>query len=610
MVGPDLLENITCLSAECKAKISEFLEWDPRPETREECLNLVREAEKNKSALENRFLKRLEFGTAGLRGPIGAGFNCMNDLTVIQATQGLCAYWLSRFGADECAARGVVLGFDGRHGSQRYANAAAAVFLSKGFKVYLNSKVTATPMNPFTVVKYSCLGGVQVTASHNPKIDNGYKVYADNGAQIIPPMDSEVADLIDQNLKPWDAALALLDSATGMLKDSNTVIDPYNSIFSSYMDEITADLCTRKEETSASDLKIVYTAMHGVGYPFVEEILKRFGYEKNLFIVEEQKLPDPEFTTVAFPNPEEKGAMDLAIALADKVGAPMVIANDPDADRFACVEKQRDGKWKIFHGDELGILFGVEAYEANLAKGIPKEKMLFICSAVSSRMLQKMAESEGARFEDTLTGFKWMMNTATELQKTEGMHACLVYEEALGYALDMRVPDKDGVSAAAVWVQMATELYKNGMTVGEKLDQLRKKYGCFVTNNSYYLCYDKKAISDLFAEFRNNGKYREALGDYKIKSIRDATTGYDNGQPGNKCKFPLTPTSQMITLFFENGAVLTLRTSSTEPKLKWYSEISGTNPDEAREELQKVVDATIKYFMQPDKYPLQLPKAN
>lgn len=278
-------------------------------------------------------------------------------------------------------------------------------------------------------------------------------------------------------------------------------------------------------------------------------------------------------------------------------------------DRFASAEKQKDGKWKIFQGDELGILLGAEAYEANLAKGIPKEKMLFICSAVSSRMLQKMVETEGCRFEETMTGFKWMMNKAMDLHHREGFVPCFVYEEALGYALDIRVADKDGVSAAAVWVQMATELYKKRMTVSERLDQLRKKYGYFVTNNSYYFCYDKNAISELFAEFRNNGKYKPALGNYKIKRIRDVTNGYDDGQPGNKCTFPLAPSSQMITLFFQNGAVLTLRTSGTEPKLKWYSELSGSNPDEARAELQKVVDATIEYFMQPHKYPLQMPNS-
>lgn len=597
------------ISKEARAKVIEYLSWDPRPETQKETAELLEKAASPDVAkqIENRFLKRLEFGTAGLRGAMGCGFNCMNDLTVIQASQGVATYFLQQYGSEECARRGVVLGFDGRHNSQRYAHATAAVFLSKGFKVYLNSKVTATPMNPYAVVLYG-VGGIQVTASHNPKNDNGYKLYAANGAQIIPPMDSDIAALILANLKPWDEAMALLDATTGMLRDVLKVTDPYDAIFASYMDNLTKELLLNKEAIAQSDLKIVYTAMHGVGYPFVKEILERFGYTKNLHVVEQQKLPDPEFSTVSFSNPEEKGALDLAMALADKAGSPMVIANDPDADRFACAEKQADGKWKIFHGDELGILFGARMFDLAVSKGIPREKMVFICSAVSSRMLQKMAETEGCVFEETMTGFKWIMNKALDM-KAQGYTPCFAYEEALGYGVSMQVPDKDGVSAAAVWVEMACELYKKGMTIGDRLDQLRKRYGYFVTNNSYFLCYEKSAIEALFAEFRNNGKYTPALGDFKIKRIRDATTGYDNGQKDNKCAFPLTPSSQMVTLFFENGAVLTLRTSGTEPKLKWYSEMSGSNPEAAKAELQKVVDATIQCVMQLTKYPLHTPKA-
>lgn len=344
MVSPSLLQldSSICLSSECKVKIAAYLEWEPRTEARHECLELIKHPEENKNEIELRFLKRLEFGTAGLRGLMGAGFNRMNDVTVIEASQGLCKYWIRKFGIQECSKRGVVIGFDGRHNSQRYANAAAAVFLSQEFKVYLNSKVTATPMNSFTVIKCKCVGGVQVTASHNPAVFNGYKVYADNGVQIISPMDEDVSALINENLKPWDAAIALLEAGTGMLKDLKSVIDPYDMMFKSYMDEITDDLCTRKAQTATSDLKIIYTAMHGVGYPFVAEILKRFGYERNLHVVEEQKLPDPEFSTVMFPNPEEEGALDLGIALADKIGSPMVIANDPDAGKRRHDTRQLD----------------------------------------------------------------------------------------------------------------------------------------------------------------------------------------------------------------------------------------------------------------------------
>jgi len=445
-----------------------------------------------------------------------------------------------------------------------------------------------------------------VTASHNPKIDNGYKVYGDNGAQIIPPVDEHISECIMANLNQWEGVDQLLDANTGLLKDTSKIVDLYDESVGSYMTEIPKDLARKPEATAKSNLKIVYTAMHGVGYPFVSQIVEKFGF-KNLIVVPQQRDPDPEFSTVSFPNPEEKGALDLAMALADKEGSPMVIANDPDADRFAAAEKTKDGKWHIFHGDELGILFGAYQFQAFKEKGLPASSMLFICSAVSSRMLKKLAETEGCRFEDTMTGFKWMANKSMEVRNKEQFEHLLAYEEALGYQLSEKVADKDGVSASGVWVEMACELYAQGKTVHDKLDELRKKYGYFVTNNAYFLCYDPPTFKAIFDEFRNNGQYKWQLGKFKVTAIRDVTVGYDSTKPDKKCTFPLTATSQMVTLTFENGATLTARTSGTEPKLKWYSEMSSSDPAKARVELQEVVDAVIKDIFQPEKYGLKKP---
>eukprot|EP01069_Polyplicarium_translucidae_P003769 Polyplicarium_translucidae@DN2403_c0_g1_i1.p2 len=548
------------------------------------------------------FLNRMEFGTAGLRGAMGPGFGKMNEVTVMQAAQGLCAYLIDREGLEAGAAKGVVIGFDGRHNSQRFANVTAAVFLSRGFKVYLNTKTTATPMTPFTVVKRGCIAGMQCTASHNPKQDNGWKVYAKNGAQINSPMDADITRMIEANQAWWPGVRELLHPDTGILKDGHKATDPYDEMMTAYMTDMPTELCSRRDETEKSTLRIVYTAMHGVGTPFVREIMKRFGF-KNLFVVPEQEFPDPEFSTVAFPNPEEKGAMDLALAMADREGASVVIANDPDADRLAVAEKA-DGKWHQFTGDEMGCILGSHAIMAAEKRGIPKSKMVVVNSVVSSQMLAKICQSQGVRHVEALTGFKWMMNTALSVRESQGLTPVMVYEEALGYALSERVPDKDGVTGAAVLAELACQLYGSNSTLSSYLRELRAKHGHFVSNNSYFLCHDKPAIERLFDEFYNGGAYKWAVGNYKVVRIRDCGRNYDSGTADKKCELPSSAPSHMITLYFENGAYLTLRTSGTEPKLKWYSEYSAADAAAAKATLADVVAAVKAEVMQPQKYPL------
>ncbi|KAH0473980.1 MAG: uncharacterized protein KVP18_001663 [Porospora cf. gigantea A] len=594
---------------EVRSRIEEWVRIDWRQQS--ELSELLKDYAANEEELKARFIGDLEFGTAGLRGRMATvGFNRMNQVTVLQATQGICAYLQERFTSDDASSRGVVVGFDGRHNSKSFAHHVAAVFLAKGFKVFLFGDVTATPLTPYVVQKKRCLVGIQVTASHNPKDDNGYKVYAANGAQIIPPMDREVASLIRANQKMWDGVGELLD-ASGFLKNTAATTNLYDYCMSEYFTDMASELLLEPQRLQAAkdtQLKVVYTAMHGVGYPWVEKVVEVCGFPKaQFYAVKEQQWPDPEFSTVAFPNPEEKGALDLAMALAESKGARVVVANDPDADRFACAEQHADGRWHVFHGDELGSLFGHFGLQREIENGAKPEDLLFICSAVSSRMLQKIAESNGAKFLETMTGFKWMMNCA--LEHTPALKPVLVYEEALGYANWIGCPDKDGVSATGMWLQEAARIYNNGGTLLGKLQELRRKYGYFVTNNSYFLCYDKNAINQLFTAFRNDGKYAEKIGRFPISRIRDCTTGYDNGEPNNKCTFPLTPTANMITLFFANGCVLTVRTSGTEPKLKWYAELSKPQEEEARQEVDELVQSFVSEVLKPNVYPLHAPGA-
>ncbi|CRG99678.1 phosphoglucomutase, putative [Plasmodium relictum] len=548
--------------------------------------------------LEQLFLKRLNFGTAGLRGKMGIGFNAMNIVTIMQTTQGLCTYLMNTYGVNLCKNRGIIFGFDGRYHSESFAHVAAAVCLSKGFRVYLFGQTVATPILCYSSFKKNCLCGVMVTASHNPKLDNGYKVYAANGAQIIPPIDKNIANCILGNLKPWNDVYEYLNEDF-YLKDTSLVQDIYYEMYDSFMDDLKREFNFNCSLNSHTKLVIIYSPMHGIGRKFVQGIMHVVGFN-NLLTVPHQALPDADFSTVSFPNPEEKGALDMSIQLADSIKSPIVVANDPDADRFACAEKFNNN-WKIFSGDELGIIFAYHLMKQYEKKNIDKSKHVFICTVVCSRMLKKLCEKYGYAYDETLTGFKWLINKAIEYSN-KNYTPLYCYEEALGHALTQHVRDKCGISALAYWIEIAVHLYENNLTFHEYLENIRKEIGYFVSNNGYYIVLDPNDIASIFNEFRSNGAYKTTLGSHKIVHIRDLTTGYDSSTPDKKSVIAPTPDSQMITLQFENTAILTIRASGTEPKVKWYGEISRSTYEEARRDIDKLINDVMDVFMQPNKY--------
>ncbi|SBT79193.1 phosphoglucomutase, putative [Plasmodium malariae] len=552
----------------------------------------------NEDELKKLFLNRLNFGTAGLRGKMGVGFNAMNVVTIMQTTQGLCTYLIKTYGLNLCKNRGIIFGFDGRYHSESFAHVAAAVCLSKGFRVYLFGQTVATPILCYSNLKKNCLCGVMVTASHNPKLDNGYKVYAANGAQIIPPVDKLISECILNNLNPWCGIYEYLNEEF-YLKDTSLVEDIYFEMYDSFMSDMKNEFNFNCYRNSRTKLVIVYSPMHGIGRKFVQGIMHIVGFN-NLLTVPLQALPDADFSTVTFPNPEEKGALDLSMQLADLVNSPVVVANDPDADRFACAEKFNN-KWYVFSGDELGIIFAYHLMKQNEKKNIDKSKHVFICTVVCSRMLKKLCETYGYRYDETLTGFKWLINKAIEYND-KNYTTLYCYEEALGHALTRHVMDKCGISALAYWIEIAVYLYENNLTFHDYLEIVRKEIGYFVSNNGYYTVLDPNDIVSIFNEFRSNGSYKTSLGSYKIVRIRDLTTGYDSTTHDKKSLIAPTPDSQNITLHFENTAVLTIRASGTEPKVKWYSEISRGNYEEAKKEIDALINEVLPVFMQPHKF--------
>ncbi|XP_055375651.1 glucose 1,6-bisphosphate synthase [Condylostylus longicornis] len=588
--------------SELESKIEQWLNWDKNEKTIEEINSLVEKQEWK--TLKDRLCNRLTFGTAGLRGRMQAGFNSMNDLVIIQTAQGLCDYVKRIFEKDELN-KGIIFGYDGRYNSKRFAELSACIFVNAGIPVYLYSKMVITPFVPFGIINKKCFAGVMVTASHNPKDDNGYKVYWSNGAQIIPPHDKNIQSSILNNLEPFDSSWDL-----SLLK-SSLVKDPYDELCKLYVEKLVSIIPKNYFNLNKnSKMKFIYTAMHGVGYPAIQEAFKHSQLNEPVAVIE-QCSPDPEFPTVKFPNPEEgKECLVLSIALAEKEGLRVILANDPDADRLACAEKNTEtGEWKIFTGNELGALLGwwaLQCYLEENSKDTLKD-CYFLASTVSSKILHSMAKVEGFNFIETLTGFKWMGNRSVELMEAK-KKVLFAFEEAIGFMFSTNVLDKDGVSAAVLLSTMCCYLNANGnKTLQDQLNEIYKKYGFHYTITSYLFCYDPKTIKSIFERIRNfdnkPDSYPKAIGEYNIKYIRDLTTGIDTAKSNGKAELPSSSSTQMITFTFENGVVLTLRTSGTEPKIKYYAEMCAQPEEDDWNKLKlilaDVVEKTVKEMLQP-----------
>uniref|UniRef100_A0A8C5QYS0 Phosphoglucomutase 2 n=1 Tax=Leptobrachium leishanense TaxID=445787 RepID=A0A8C5QYS0_9ANUR len=567
-------EQHTPLDAKLELAVSDWLKWDKNPKTRDSVKQLV--ADSKTQELQSCFGSRMEFGTAGLRAAMGPGISQMNDLTIIQTTQGFCRYLENTI--SDLKKRGVVISYDARAhppsggSSKRFARLAATTFVSQGIPVYLFSGITPTPFVPYTVSRLKLCAGIMVTASHNPKQDNGYKVYWENGAQIISPHDKGIAQSIEENLAPWPSAW------DDTLIDNNPLLhDPLEPINKGYFEDLQKH-CFHRDLNKNSKLKFVHTSVHGVGHAFVQSAFRAFSFSAPL-AVQEQKDPDPEFPTVKYPNPEEgKGVLKLSFSLADKEGARVILANDPDADRLAVAEKQESGEWKVFSGNELGALLGWWIFTCWKEKHPDAEavkSMYMLASTVSSKILRAIAVKEGFHFEETLTGFKWMGNRADQLIN-QGKSVLFAFEEAIGYMCCPFVLDKDGVSAAVIAAEMASYLATKDVTLTQQLSSIFNKYGYHISKNSYFICYDQETIKSLFEALRNydgQNTYPKLCGKFQVTGVRDLTTGYDNNQTDNKAILPTSKSSQMITFTFANGGVATMRTSGTEPKIKYYTEL-------------------------------------
>uniref|UniRef100_A0A6B2F710 Phosphoglucomutase-2 n=1 Tax=Bothriechis nubestris TaxID=1766655 RepID=A0A6B2F710_9SAUR len=593
-----------------RAAAAQWLLWDKNPKTLEIVKQLI--AKGNTEELLKCFGSRMEFGTAGLRAAMGPGTSQMNDLTIIQTSQGFCSYLKKN--VRHLKQRGVVIGYDARAhpttggSSKRFARLAATTFLSQGIPVYLFSQITPTPFVPYTVNHLKLAAGIMVTASHNPKQDNGYKVYWENGSQIIGPHDRGIAEAINENLEPWPQAWE--DS---LVDQSPFLHHTFATVNRHYFQDIQRH-CYHRDINKETKLKFVHTSVHGVGHEFVQSAFKAFDFSPPI-AVPEQKDPDPEFPTVKYPNPEEgKGVLNLSFALADKEGARIILANDPDADRLAVAEKQESGEWKVFSGNETGALLGWWLFTCWKNKNQTPDAIkdvYMLSSTVSSKILQAIALKEGFHFEETLTGFKWMGNRAKQLID-QGKNVLFAFEEAIGYMCSPLVLDKDGVSAAVITAEMSSFLATKNVTLSQQLKNVYTEYGYHITKSSYFICYDQKIITALFEKLRNyegENTYPKTCGKFPISGVRDLTTGYDSNRDDKLAVLPTSKSSQMITFTFDNGYVATMRTSGTEPKIKYYAELcappGNSDFETLKQELDELTSALEKYFFEPEKNKLQ-----
>ncbi|KAH9969618.1 hypothetical protein BC827DRAFT_1257499 [Russula dissimulans] len=585
------------MSSETKELVDLVHEWlriDRNPRTQKEITDLW--AAGQTVELKKRLGSRIEFGTAGLRGRMEAGWSRMNDLTVIQASQGLAAYALEH--VENARDRGAVIGYDHRHNSERWARLTAAAFVDKGVRTYLYRGLVHTPMQvmvPFGVKRLKAACGIMITASHNPKSDNGYKVYWENGVQIISPHDRGISASILANLDPkrWDADSVLVDPLC---------IDRTREMVEAYFNYI-ASLSQHKVLNESTDIKFVNTSMHGVGHVFVDRSFERFGFEP--FIpVKEQQQPDPEFPSVKFPNPEE-AEKDLAIRTAEATGATYVLAQDPDADRFTAAGRRADGTWMMFTGDQLGTLFAGRVLEEYSASGKPLDNLAMVASTVSSKMIEAMAAAEGFKFTECLTGFKYIGNTALALVE-QGFEVPFGYEEAIGFMVGSEIRDKDGVAATVFFAELVASLRREGKTASSFLQELYDRY----TSNSYFTCGDPQVIDRIFTRLRNydgQGSNKrpscpKSIAGLEVTSVVDLTLGYDSTNPPTyKPSLPLS-SGHMIQFRAASKEglkiVLTIRTSGTEPKIKYYLEGSGQDRDAVQTVLKEVVKELGDEWMQ------------
>jgi phosphoglucomutase len=528
-------------------------------------------AKNDMKELEDRFYQSLEFGTGGLRGIMGGGTNRMNTLNISKATQGLANYIIKAFPQEaENGTLSACVAYDSRHNHEKFSDITAQVFAANGIKAYLFTSMRPTPELSFAIRTLGCKTGVVVTASHNPPQYNGYKAYWDDGAQVVEPHDKGIIDEVNAV-----SSVKLISKAEGIAQGKIVLID--REIDEKFQAMIKSNLY-RPEliKEKASSVKVVYTPLHGTGAMHVEKVLGDLGL--NVITVPEQREGDGNFPTVEKPNPEEAPALKMAVDLAKKEKADVVMATDPDADRFGTAFPDKNGEYVLVSGNQMGALLADYVLLSKKEFGKMPANPVLIRSIVTSPFVDSVAKSYGVKVKECLTGFKWIAYDEGQMEKSGRENYAFGLEESYGYLVETQVRDKDGISAAAMCAEMTLYWASKGKSLLDRLNEMYKEFGLFedrAISRYFPGIQGPKIMGGIMTKLRTEGL--SALGGKKVVKIRDIQqqVEFDPANPSDKKNLPW-PRSNVLQFVLEGGTIVSARPSGTEPKIKFY--INSTVP--------------------------------
>ena len=561
------------MEQEVKARIDSWLKGYYDEDTKKEIQSLLDAG--NEKELTDAFYRDLEFGTGGLRGIMGVGTNRMNKYTVGVATQGLANYILKQTGTNHK----VAIGYDSRNNSDIFSKTAAEILSSNGITVYLYDDIHPISLLSYAVRNLGCIAGIVVTASHNPKEYNGYKVYWTDGAQVIPPHDKNIIDEV-LKVKPEEVKMG----------DNSKVSFIGKDIEDKYMDDLMCYLVNPDIIKKHNNIKIVYTPIHGSGYKMVPMALRKAGFT-NLTTMEGAQPPDGNFPTVESPNPENPEALKIAVDKAKEIGAELVMGTDPDCDRMGCALLTKDGSYMYLTGNQIGSIMSY--YLITNKKNI--QNPYIVKTIVTTELARAIADANNVKLYDVLTGFKWI---ADVIERTKDGTYLFGFEESFGYCINSNVRDKDGVSSCLMLAEILAYCKDNGMTLADYLESIYEKYGYFYEETISITkkgADGAKAIADLMTYYRNNlpkeisGVEVVSISDYEKKEV------YDNS--GKKINDITLPKSNVLQYILTDKTKITIRPSGTEPKIKFYFEVCVKESKDKRLAVAKEKVANFKKFI-------------
>ena len=555
--------------------LKKYQEWLQSNEIDEETKDALRKIEKNEEEIKDSFYKELEFGTAGLRGIVGPGTNRMNKYTVGKATQGLANYIIK----NNAQNRGVAIAYDSRNMSEEFSKLACLILNANGIKTYRFESLRPTPELSFTVRELNCISGIVITASHNPPKYNGYKVYWEDGAQISNPVDEEITAEVNA-VNNYSKIKQISEEEAKENGLYNEIGEEIDNKYIDYLKSISLNPETIKKQ--AGNLKIVYTPLHGTGKKLATRILDELGFS-NVYIVKEQAEGDGNFPTVAYPNPEDPAAFELALKLAKEVDADIVIANDPDADRIGLhVKDAKTGEYILFNGNMIGLTVADYLINQKRQKGLLEENTALIKTIVSSNMTDKICEKNGVALFEVLTGFKNVAAKIREFEKENSYKCIMGFEESYGCLVGDKVRDKDGIAAMMLLTEAAAYYKDKGLTLWDNMLNMYETYGYYKESQVAITLEGAEGaqkIKDMMENVRSNPP--KNVGQYKVLKLKDYLNGTVTDCETEKTYQENLPKSNVLYFELENDFWCCMRPSGTEPKIKFYMGVKGENIEDA-----------------------------